>query len=69
MPSLTNGFALDDEGDIVQNSTVHDIRNAQEIDQMARARQAVRDGLSRFPRDSRLLSQAQQLGVDPGGGR
>ena len=36
-----------------------------QLDQPDRAREAVQEGLSRFPADARLLGQARELGVDP----
>lgn len=38
-----------------------------QLDQLEEAQAAVRAGLSRFPADSRLRNQAQELGVEPGG--
>ena len=36
-----------------------------QLDQPDRAREAVQEGLSRFPEDARLLGQARELGVGP----
>ena len=36
-----------------------------QLDQPDRAREAVRDGLTRFPEEARLLRQARELGMDP----
>ncbi len=36
-----------------------------QLDQPARAREAVQEGLSRFPEDARLIRQARELGVRP----
>ena len=38
-----------------------------QLNQLEEARAAVRQGLSRFPSDSRLRGQADELGIDPGG--
>ena len=35
-----------------------------QLDQLDRAREAVREGLARFPEDARLLRQARELGLD-----
>ena len=36
-----------------------------QLDQPDRAREAVQEGLARFPKDVRLLRQARELGVSP----
>ena len=36
-----------------------------QLDQPERAREAVQEGLARFPEDVRLLRQARELGVSP----
>ena len=36
-----------------------------QLDQPDRARKAVQEGLARFPKDARLIRQAQELGVSP----
>ena len=36
-----------------------------QLDQPDRAREAVQEGLARFPEDARLLRQARELGVSP----
>ncbi len=36
-----------------------------QLDQPDRAREAVQEGLARFPQDARLMRQARELGVGP----
>jgi hypothetical protein len=40
-----------------------------QLGRLEQAETAVREGLSRFPTDSRLIDQARELGVDPEGAR